>query len=52
MKDTCEWNKVTFARTLTEAWWQGVDREVKRKGGVSQFLSEEEQEEEERKREG
>ncbi|SPO32209.1 uncharacterized protein UTRI_02766 [Ustilago trichophora] len=38
MKDTCEWNKISLARTLTQAWAQGVDREVRRKGGVSQFL--------------
>lgn len=42
MKDTCEWNKVTLARQLTEAWFQGVDREVKRKGGLAQFCKENE----------
>ncbi|GAC98781.1 hypothetical protein PHSY_006376 [Pseudozyma hubeiensis SY62] len=43
MKDTCEWNKVTLARQLTEAWFQGVDREVKRKGGLAQFWKENEE---------
>ena len=41
MKDTCEWSKVTLARQLTESWFQGVDREVRRKGGAAQFLAEE-----------
>lgn len=40
MKDTCEWNKLPLARTLTEAWWQGVDREVRRKGGAAQYVEE------------
>ncbi|CBQ71013.1 conserved hypothetical protein [Sporisorium reilianum SRZ2] len=46
MKDTCEWNKVTLARQLTESWFQGVDREVRRKGGVAQFLEGKEEHEE------
>ncbi|KAJ1602601.1 hypothetical protein NDA14_006931 [Ustilago hordei] len=41
MKDSCEWNKPALARTLTEAWSQGVDRQVRRKGGLKQFLGEE-----------
>lgn len=45
MKDTCEWNKVTHARQLTQSWWHGVDREVKRKGGVSQYLGDTEKQE-------
>ncbi len=47
MKDTCEWNKVTLARQLTEGWFQGVDREVRRKGGLAQYLSENGEEERE-----
>ncbi len=38
MKDTCEWNKITHARQLTQAWFQAVDKEVRRKGGVAQHL--------------
>ncbi|TKY87776.1 hypothetical protein EX895_003357 [Sporisorium graminicola] len=49
MKDTCEWNKVTLARQLTESWFQGVDREVRRKGGVAQFLGGKEEQENEGK---
>lgn len=38
MKDTCEWNKITHARQLTQAWFHAVDKEVRRKGGVAQLL--------------
>ena len=37
MRDVCEWNKKSNALTLTEAWNQSVDREVKRKGGLAQL---------------
>lgn len=46
MKHTCEWNKISLARTLTEAWAQGIDREIRRKGGVSQTLPDKAKEEE------
>lgn len=38
MKDSCEWNKLACARQLTENWFQAVNREVKRKGGLTQFM--------------
>ncbi|KAI3492092.1 hypothetical protein L1887_43381 [Cichorium endivia] len=38
MKDTCEWNKISHARQLTQAWFHAVDKEVRRKGGVAQHL--------------
>ncbi|EST05811.1 histone H3-K56 acetyltransferase [Kalmanozyma brasiliensis GHG001] len=47
MKDSCEWNKVTLARQLTESWFQGVDREVRRKGGLAQWKQEVGREEDE-----
>lgn len=40
IKDTCQWNKVTHARTLTQSWLQAVDKEVRRKGGLQQYLEE------------
>lgn len=36
MRDVCEWNKELNAVELTRSWFVGVDREIRRKGGVTQ----------------